>query len=245
MISGIVRDLLGRPIGDARIEVGEGPSLGVATISDVLGQFSIDAIASGDRVALTASKAGYDTATVRSRAGETVIFLRDTTVANLEGRATIMFTADASCTQLPPVLRTRSYTAVVAPSASTGAVMASQSAFVAELNGADFQQGFGKIWLIAARDAVRFNVFSWDAYNWWLEDDPVIERVTTSSHVSVSGTATAAVSSGQSTITAALDGTVSFCAESKPGGQPQWPLACAVPTIECTSAQHQLTMTRR
>jgi hypothetical protein len=244
-ISGVVRDLLGRPIGDARIEVGEGPSLGVATISDAQGQFSLEAIASGDRVSLNASKDGYETATIRARVGQTVIFLRDATVANLEGRATIVVTADASCTQLPASLRTRSYAAVVTPSTKTDAAMASPSIFVGDLNGADFYQGYSTLWLMATHDAVRFNIFSWDAYNWWLEDDPVIERVTASSHVSVSGTATAAVSSGQSTISAALDGTVSFCAESKPGGQPQWPLACAVPTVECTSAHHQLTMTRR
>jgi hypothetical protein len=244
MISGIVRDLLGRPIADARIEVGEGTSLGVATISDALGQFSIDGIASGDRLVLIASKDGYDTATVRARAGATVILLRDVAVANLEGRATITFTADASCTQLPPSLRTRSYTAVVTSSTTPGAVMANPSTFVGALNNADFQQGFSTIWMIAARDAVRFNIFSWDAYNWWLEDDPVIERVTPTSHVSVSGTATAAVSSGQSTITAALNGTFSFCAESKPGGQPQWPLTCAVAAVECTSANHMMTMRR-
>ena len=174
-ISGVVRDILQRPIRDARIEIAEGPSLGLAVISDAQGLFSIGATASTDRVALIVSKEGYDTATVRPRAGQTVILLRDTAVANLEGGATIVLTADASCTQLPASLRTRSYTAVVTP--STGAVMVSPATFVGELNGADFYQGYGKMSLTAAHDAVRFNVFSWDAFNWWLEDQPIVERV--------------------------------------------------------------------
>lgn len=244
-ITGVVRDLLGRPIRDARIEVAEGPSLEIAAISDAQGQFSIDAIASGDRAALNASKDGYETATIRARVSQTVIFLRDATVANLEGGATIILTADASCTQLPASLRTRSYAAVVTQSTKTGAMMASASTFVGDLNGADFHQGYGTIWLVTTHDAVRFNISSWDAFNSWLEDQPVIERVTPTSHVSVSGRATAAVSNGQSTMTAVLDGTFSFCAESKPGAQPQWALTCAVAAVECTSARHQLTMARR
>ena len=242
-ITGLVRDVLQRPIRDARIEVAEGPSVGLAAVSDAQGLFSIAATASTDRVALIVSKEGYDSATVRPRAGQTVIVLRDTAVANLEGRATIVLTAAASCTQLPASLRTRSYTAVVMP--STGAMLAAPSTFVSELNGADFYQGYSKMSLTAAHDAVRFNVFSWDAFNWWLEDLPITERVTPTSHFSVSGTATATVSSGQSTITTGVDGTFSFCAESKPGAQPQWPPTCAVPQVECTSSHHLLTMIRR
>ena len=242
-VTGVVRDLLQRPIGDARIEVTEGPSSGLATISDALGQFSITATVSGDRIAVIASKDGYETATMRLRGGQTIIVLRDADVANFEGRATIVFTADASCTQLPVSLRTRSYSAVVSP--STGAAMANPAAFVSELSGADLYQGYSKMWLIATRDAVRFNVFSWDAFNWWLEDQPIIERVTPTSHVAVSGTATGAISNGQSTITTALDGSFSFCAESKPGAQPLWAPTCAVPQVECASTHHLMTMIRR
>ena len=242
-ITGVVRDLLQRPVGDVRIEVTEGPSSGRTAISDAQGQFSLDAIASGDRVAVTVSKDGYDTVMTRLRAGQAVIFLRDVSVANLEGRRSVRFTADASCVQLPPALRTRSYGAVVINSTATAAVMKGEATFVSELGGADFYQGYGTMWLIAAHDAVRFNVFSWDAFNWWLEDDPIIERLTPTSHLSISGMATTAVSSHQSTITTTLDGTFSFCAESKPGAQPQWPPTCAVPPVECTSPRHQLTMT--
>lgn len=241
-VTGVVRDVLQRPIRDARIEVTEGASTGLAATSDALGQFSITAIVSGDRIAVIASKDGYETQTMRLRAGQTLVVLRDVAVANLEGRATIVFTADASCTQLPASLRTRSYTAVV--TASTGAVMGSAGTFIGELNGPDLYQGYSKMWLTAAHDAARFNVFSWDAFNWWLEDQPIIERVTPTSHVSVSGAATAAVSSGPSTITTALDGTFAYCAQSQPGAQPLWPPTCAVPLVECTSAHHQLTMIR-
>ena len=242
-ISGVVRDLLQRPIAGARIEVAEGPSLGVATITDALGHFSIVATASSDRVALILSKDGYETANLRLRAGESSVFLRDVAVANLEGRATIVVTADANCSQLPASLRTRSYTAVVTP--STGAAMANPAIFVGELNGADFYQGYSKMWMTSAHDAVRFTVFSWDPFNWWLEDHPIIERLTPTSYFSVSGTATTMLSNGQSTITTALDGTFAFCAESRPGAQPSWPPTCAVTTVACTSANHRLTMTRQ
>ncbi len=244
-ITGVVRDQLQRPIRDARLEVAEGPSSGLATVSDTQGQFSIVATAAGDRVALIVSRDGYETATVRLRAGEWPVYLRDTAALNFEGRATIVVTADASCSQLPATLRSRSYTAVLTPSASTGAAMANPVTFVGDLNGADLYQGYSKMSLMAAHDAVRFIVSSWDAFNWWLEDDPIIERLTPTSHFSVSGTATSAASNGQSTFTARLDGTLSYCAESKPGAQPLWPPTCAVPQVECTSAQHQLTMIRR
>lgn len=243
-ITGIVRDLLQRPIRDARVEVVEGPSSGIAAITDVQGQFSLNATASNERVGVMVSKDGYSSESLRLRSGQSVVYLKDLTVANLEGRQTIVFVADASCTQLPIALRGRTYTATVTQSTSTGASLAAPSIFVSELSGADFYQGFEKLSITAARDAVRFSVFSWDAYNWWLEDDPIIERVTPTSHFSVSGTATAALSSGQSTITAAFDGTMSFCSESKPGAQTQWPPTCAVPPVECKSANHRLTMTR-
>jgi hypothetical protein len=242
-IFGVVRDLLQRPVRDARLEVAEGPSAGLAAITDAQGHFSIAATASNDRVAVIVSKDGYDTITARLRAGESRIVLRDSALTNIEGRATIVVTADASCMQIPAALRTRSYTAVVTP--STGALMANPAIFVGELSGADFYQGYGKMWMTTAHDAVRFTVFSWDPFNWWLEEQPIIERVTPTSHFAVSGTATSALSNGQSTISAALDGTFAFCAESKPGAQPQWPPTCAVPQIECASARHVLTMTRR
>jgi hypothetical protein len=241
-VSGIVRDVLQRPIRDARVEVAEGPSTGLVSTTDALGQFSLTVTAPSDRISLVVSKDGYATATVRVRPGQTIIYLIDPTFASLEGRQTIVFTADASCTQLPASLRGRSYTAVVTPSA--GAPMASPSTFVSALSGADFYAGYDKMSITGVRDAVRFNVFSWDAFNAWLEDDPIIERVTPTSHFSVLGTATAPVATGQSTITAALDGTFSFCAESKPGAQPQWPPTCAVPPVECKSTQHQITMIR-
>jgi hypothetical protein len=243
-INGTIRDLLQRPIRDARVEVVEGPSSGIAVISDAQGQFFLNATATNDRVAVVVSKEGYETASVRLRAGQTGLYLRDLAVADLEGRHTIVFVADASCTQLPLSLRGRSYTAAVAQSTSTGAPLSAPSLFVSALSGADFYQGFEKLSITAVRDAVRFSVFSWDAFNWWLEDDPIIERVTPTSHFSFWGTATAPLSTGQSTITAAFDGTMSFCSESKPGAQPQWPPTCAVPPVECKSANHRLTMTR-
>jgi len=59
-VTGVVRDVLQRPIRDARIEVTEGASAGLAATSDALGQFSITAIVAGDRIAVIASKDGDD-----------------------------------------------------------------------------------------------------------------------------------------------------------------------------------------
>src|SRR5262245_7549828 len=172
IISGVVRDLLQRPIQDARVEVAEGPSSGLAAITDAEGQFSFTATASNDRVAVIVSKEGYDTATVRLRPGQSLIALKDVAVANVTGRATIVVAADASGTQLPASVRTRSYALVV--TASTGSIMANPAIFVGELSGADFYQGYSKMWMTAAHDAVRFTVRSWDPFNWWLEDHPII-----------------------------------------------------------------------
>jgi hypothetical protein len=244
ILTGLVRDLLQRPVPDAKVEIADGPSAGRATMTDVRGQFAFDALPSSTTfLTLTVSKDGYVTASPRIRTqAEAIVFLRDIGLANLEDFHTITFTADASCTQLPPQLKTRSYRAVITQSTSSSAQLADPSAFVSALSGANFQEAYGAMWLTAARDAARFNVFSWDAYNWWLEDDPIIERVTPTTHLSLSGTAIGAVANGQSTISATLDGTFSYCAESKPATNVSFPLQCAVPAVDCKSAHHQLTL---
>ena len=240
-IRGRVQDAVSRPIADARVTIVDGPQAGLSTTTNEDGRFAFAPFTTpSDATALRIEKAGFAPVTPRwGTRDEGSIALQSLTPLDIEGQYTITFAAAAACSQLPAAAQTRTYTAAISPTRPD------RLNFTSTLTGAEFQRGYDTFFAGVASDAARLYIYSWDAFNWWLEDDPIIERLTPTSHLSISGTATTAVSSNQSTITAAFDGTFSFCAESKPGAQPQWPPTCAVPPLECTSPRHQLTMTAR
>jgi carboxypeptidase family protein len=246
-VTGVVRDLLQRPVAEAKISISEGLSAGAFALSDAGGRFALDAVASANGlIPLVVSKDGYLTATSRVRASaDTIVYLRDVSLPNLEGRFTITFTADAACTQLPSALRVRSYPVVITQSTSTSALMRDESTFVMQLGRADFYDGHASTSVTAAHDAVRFNIFSWDAFNWWLEDDPIFERLTPVSYVSISGSGIGQLANDQRTIRAPWAGTFEYCAESNPPAMPNYAPTCAAARVECTSMNHELTLTQQ
>jgi hypothetical protein len=239
-VTGTVRDLLQRPIGGAHVEVADGPLAGLSATTDDQGQYSLNSSSpSPDLVTLVVSKEGYAPASssVRNRS-QAVIFLKDAGFADLAGRGRVTFVADASCTQLPPTLRRRSYDALIEETTSSAWAM------TVALSGADLFDHYDTMSMGRSSDTVRFSVFSWDAFMWWLEDLPIIERVTPTGHLALSGSALAPFTNAQQTIAARFDGTVSFCSESMPASNPQFPPTCAVEPVQCVSAHHQLTLTR-
>jgi hypothetical protein len=92
---------------------------------------------------------------------------------------------------------------------------------------------------------VRVILLSRDAYERWLDDYPIIERVTPSTHLSLRGTANGSSQPNPTTVGMTFDGTISYCAESKPSSTPEFPPTCAVPEITCASPSHQLTLVRQ
>jgi hypothetical protein len=218
-IAGTVRDLLQQPIEDARVEIADGPLVGLSTVTDGGGQYSLSSASpSPDLVKLVVSKEGYAPATETVRNGSLrMFFLKHVGFAELAGSASMTFVADASCAELPPALRRRSYDARIEETASSPWVM------TVKLSGAGLAAGYDTLSMGASREAVRFHVFSWQAFMWWLEDQPIIERVAPTEHLALSGSAGAPFTNGQRTIAATFDGTFSYCSESKPPANPQFP----------------------
>jgi len=97
---------------------------------------------------------------------------------------------------------------------------------------------------VVASDAARFLVYSWDAFNWCGEDQPIIERPATGGYVAWMGTATTPTVNSIASITAPFDGSVAYCAAPNEPTMTNYPPMCSA-VIECKSDHHQLALTRR
>jgi hypothetical protein len=142
------------------------------------------------------------------------------------GTYKVVFVADAACTELPPVVRTRTY---------TGAY----DGFFVHLSGSDFSipapigyYAWDVIHLEASKDSAT-------AY---FSDPPIWERPTSDTDLMIEGNAKGTVSSDGSQITFAFPGTFMYCpaVERAESRQPK----CEVPRIRCESKNHQLTLSR-
>ena len=240
-IRGQVRDTLGRPVDDARVEVGDGPLAGRMAVTGPDGRFMVAAtLQSTDAATLNVSKQGFSPASLRWHGrNDFFITLSALNLPDLEGQYTIIFTAAPACSQLPPAVRSRSYGGTMRR-AGTNAF----TAFTTELQGADFFAAHDTFWSSVAADAARFQVSSWDAFNWWLEDQPIIERVGPQSFVAFQGTANAPLVQSPTAITAQFDGTVTYCYPLTPPAIQNFPPTCAAP-VECRSDRHQVRFLRR
>ncbi len=239
-ITGVVRDLFQQPIRDATVTIADGPSAGVSTVTDARGEFALSApTSSPNGVLIVIVHDGYGPASIHVMyTGNVMIYLQDAAFAALAGSATLTFVADASCTQLQPSVRTRSYTAVLSPMSSDAWAMKTV------LSGADFYDGLGSMFVGRDHDGLWFGVYSWDAEERWLADYPIVERLTRTSYLAIKGKATAPFPNSQPMVTVALDGTFSYCAQSV---EPQYsgsPPTCAILPLDCMSNGHRLTFTR-
>ena len=239
-IRGRVQDSVSRPIVDARVTIVDGPGAGLSTTTSDDGRFAFAAFMTpAELTALRVEKGGYTPSNPRWRAPDDItVLLRAVTPLDIEGQYTITFTAAAECTQLPSALRSRTFTAAVSP------VRPDRLNFTSTLTGANFQSGYNTFSAVVASDAARFLIYSWDAFNWWGDDEPIIERPATGGYVAWMGTATTPVLNSTSSITAAFNGSVSYCAAPSEPTMTNYPPTCSA-MVECKSDHHQLTLTRR
>ena len=239
-IRGRVQDSVSRPIVDARVTIVDGPVAGLSTTTNEDGRFAFAAFTTpAELTALRVEKAGYTPSNPRWHAAEDItVLLRSMTPLDIEGHYTITFAAAAECTQLPSAVRSRTFTAAISP------VRPDRLNFTSALTGATFQSGYNTFSAIVASDAARFLVYSWDAFNWWGDDEPIIERPATGGYVAWMGTATTAVVTSTSSITAAFNGSVSYCAAPREPDVTNYPPTCSA-IVECKSDHHQLSLTRR
>jgi len=240
VVSGVVVDTLQRPLADARVEVLGGALLGSVTMTDMEGRFSFPTpIAATEVTTIQVSREDYKPAIVPVRQSALLrVMLVPSVFADLIGSYTLTLQAAATCSELPVPLRTRVYVASIALPTSN------EFRFTTSLAGSKFQFGYSTFFGALSADSAKFFISSWDAFNWWLEDQPIIEQLDPDGHLSVFGTATVRVSAG-APLVAPLDGNWSYCAASAPGGGQNWPLTCRVAPVECRSTEHRLTLTRR
>ena len=238
-IRGRVQDSVSRPILDARVTIIDGPLTGLSTTTNEDGRFAFNSFTTRAEVtALRVEKNGYAPSSPRWHAPDDItVLLRSLTPLDIEGQYTITFTAAAECTQLPFAVRSRTFTAAVSP-------VPDRPNFTSTLTGADFQRGYDTFSAVVASDAARFLVYSWDAFNWWGEDQPIIERLSTGGNVAWMGTATTPVVTSTAFITANFDGSVSYCAVPRDPEVTNYPPTCSAP-VECKSDRHQLALRRR
>jgi hypothetical protein len=226
MVSGWVGDTGARMISGARVEVITGTKSGTVVLSGDDGQYSFDAPLDAN-VRLRASKPGYDddlnvvNGNASSDSQRIGFRLRSPNPpVDLTGHHRITFTADSTCSNLPPVARERSYLANV-----TSKV---------DLYGATFAGGDDTyLWRV-----VYLSQFE-DYAHFWAQDPPVWELLPNNDFVVIYGDATGTVGPHNSTLTFA--GFFLYCPRRGPGQSPR----CEVEEIVCQSSRHQMSMTRR
>jgi hypothetical protein len=241
-IRGQVRDTLGRPVDSALVEVTDGPLAGRTVTSGTDGRFLFaSTLVATDLATLRITKVGFTPSTLRWRGQpDFFITLAALNLLDLSGSYTMVFSAAPSCSLLPAGVRSRTFTAQMSPS-PTGNVF---TAFEADLGGADFFPAYDKFWAGVGHDAARFSIFSRDAFNWWLDDLPIIERVGPTGFLAFMGTANAPLVQSPTAITAQFDGSISFCSALTAPARDNFPPTCAAP-IECRSDRHQIRFLRR
>jgi hypothetical protein len=235
-LSGVAFDNVGKPLPDVRVEVIDGPGLGVFALTNASGEYALPGVFS-DTIAVRATKAGYVTETQTfpfSRPWPSghfeLHFSLDTPSVNLAGDYTLTVAADPACSEFPPQARSRTYLSTVTPSPYLS------NGYVVTLSGATFFPNNNTINAVVAGDSARFDI---DPYS----DMVVTEALTGSAALTFWGTSSATV--GAPSISAPFAGTVEYCPNAL-GRQGTFPfIRCGVPPVDCVSSNHRLTVTRQ
>jgi hypothetical protein len=245
-VSGLVRDSAWRSVEGARIDVTVGGNAGTFVLTNAAGQFilSVSTLASGV-FALEASRSGFTSDAKTFAAGDYASFnsaqslnalfqLTETApLLSLGGDYSALVSFDPSC-EVPPSARTRSYEAAIEPATDV------PSHFKIDLQSAALINEGTTMDAVVASAFARFFVFPQRAAN--DEALPFVERIDPNSFVAFAGTATADVRPTDRTISARLDGWVSYC-RARPTTNPY---SCPDPvSTACHSPLHQLILTRR
>jgi hypothetical protein len=239
-IGGVVRDSVQRPVAGARIEVLDGPLIGQVTTTNIDGTFSLaQPVAEAVMVTLRLTKEGYSPANVAVRGtADLRIYLRALTLIDLSGRYTVTLAAAAECSQLDPTVSRRAHV-MTFKSVPNNPIL-----FTGDLSGAEFYPGYDTLFAVVADDTVRFFVSSWDAFNWWLEDHPIYERLSSGGFLAVMGAATAMNVTSDGSMSATFEGSLSYCGAARDSMNAQWPPECSVPVVTCHSPRHHLALSR-
>ena len=242
---GSVSDTAFRPVAGARVEIVDGPQAGafLTTIQD--GHFSIS-FGSPETLTVRATRDGYAPATMSVRPSSGIFlsfYLKPLAAAvNLTGTYTFTVVADSACDQLPEALRTRTYTATIAPSP----FRPDNTLFSGTLSGGSFYVGsnigsYNSFDVGVAGDFLAFSV-----YHGLDEGEGIVEQLAPTTYLEVAGSASGSIgTSDVSTVSIPFDGRIQYCV----GNTEQTSLyRCyfnAATLSECRSKNHRLILTRR
>ena len=252
VIAGQVYDTALRPLAGVRLEVVDGQHAGLSTVTDEVGHYVLTGLFVSPTT-VRASKRDYADATKAWTCSGSSCNRIDGPILSFElrglfpsvdlaGNYFVTLSADPACAELPSPARTRTYLA---------SAIGQTTAYRVELAGDTFLDsllGFSYNYIYANVAGDHVGLFL-------LTGEPsVVERISTNTYVAYSGTARTSTTAGASTITAALDGWIDFCALKQPM-DPDY--ACpadqrADPTpsqpvtyARCESKNHQIVLTRR
>ena len=173
LIAGTVRDPALQPVAGARVEVTAGALLGNVATTDGDGRFAFSTPVPGSAsFTLQISKDGFEPATVSGRPNVVLaVRLVPSTRAALSGPYTLTLRASSTCSELPPDLRSRTYLAAIDVRERVGASL------TGTLSGATFQPAYETFFGSLSAGAARVAFMSYNAFSWWLEDQPIIETL--------------------------------------------------------------------
>lgn len=145
--------------------------------------------------------------------------------APFSGTFHISFSADAACTALPAVARTRIYSATMGGNGSP---------YLIDLGSATFGGDGSYLW-----HTIYANFAESAAAHLYFQDPPIWEQLTANQYVVIDGVE-AVGSVGELPATLAFSGSFTFCEAADMYAYPK----CEVPEIVCRSNDHKLTITR-
>lgn len=190
-LTGRVADT-GVPVDGVRVEVIGGTGQGLSAVSNAAGDFALYGV--GGRVTLHSKKQGYVNRTqdvdVTSNQSVNVDMQFDGPRAQLEGKYTLQITAQGCAGRIPDAAVTRTYDASVAQAGPRLTVTLSGADFIVT-NG----HGNGFVGTAVGGDRVVFSLNSGFVYYYYYYygsgDFDIVERLTPTSVLMFSGTATA------------------------------------------------------
>lgn len=175
-------------------------------------------------------------AAVSTFSGVALTFTMQMLVApvSIAGDYTLMFIADAACTDLPNEVRTRTYAATITDQSPS---VAPNTRLHVALSGADLDTYYNFLTFAVAGDYVSYD----------LSDNYVEEELAPETYVAIGGAGGASAgTTGGRTITASLNGSFDYCVtKTEMGSKYSCSADQAVVHARCTSANHRLVLTRR
>ena len=243
-IRGVVYNTAATPLAGARVEVIGGAAIGMSTVTDAAGRFSLVGPFAG-ATRLRADVAGYLSATITTvpaSLNQPLEFhLAPTAVVEaIVGAFTLTVTADVACDTLPAALRRRTYGATVAlnPYWQPGTLH-----FDVSITGPTFLVGFDsseRFYATVADDLARFGLGS-------AQGQPAfVEQLSPTAYVAIGGSASVALPATVASFTASMDGYVEYCVMKSSADAPVqgYLYDCAservMTRVRCESNKHRL-----